>query len=147
MLYIATYEYTTLNPQDGRMDVIQTNRIVAADNEKELAEGVNKFFETAKITAKLIKIQALNKKAMKLKDLLFNREKLRKYDDLTESIKALKKVQADNGAPYDSVSYPYQLFVDARNGKRTQITFTMQPFMLQLFIDALEAEIKKLDEE
>lgn len=60
MLYIATYEYTTLNPQDGRMDVIQTNRIVAADNEKELAEGVNKFFETAKITAKLIKIQGFN---------------------------------------------------------------------------------------
>lgn len=60
MLYIATYEYTTLNPQDGRLDVIQTNRIVAADNEKELAEGVNKFFETAKITAKLIKIQGFN---------------------------------------------------------------------------------------
>ena len=84
---------------------------------------------------------------MKLKDLLFNREKLRKYDDLTESIKELKKVQADNGAPYESVSYPYQLFVYARNGQRTQITFTMQPFMLQLFIDALEAEIQKLDEE
>ena len=60
MLYIATYEYTTLNPQDGRIDVIQTNRIVAADNEKELAEGVNKFFETAEITAKLIKIQGFN---------------------------------------------------------------------------------------
>ena len=42
------------------MDVIQTNRIVAADNGKELAEGVNKFFETAKITAKLIKIQGFN---------------------------------------------------------------------------------------
>lgn len=84
---------------------------------------------------------------MKIKDLIFNREKLRKYDELTEAVKALKKVQADNGAPYDSASYPYQLWVHARNGQRTQITFTMQPFMLQLFIDALEAEIAKLDEE
>lgn len=60
MLYIATYEYAMLNPQSGSMDDIQTNRLVAADNDKELAEGVNKFFETAKITAKLIKIQAFN---------------------------------------------------------------------------------------
>lgn len=61
MLYIATYEYTMLNPQSGSIDNIQTNRLVAADSDKELAEGVNKFFETAKITAKLIKIQAFNK--------------------------------------------------------------------------------------
>ena len=60
MLYIATYEYTMLNPQSGSIDDIQTNRLVAADNDKELAEGVNKFFETAKITAKLIKIQGFN---------------------------------------------------------------------------------------
>lgn len=84
---------------------------------------------------------------MKLKDLLSNREKLRKYDELTEAVKALGEVQADNGAPYDSASHPYQLWVRARNGQRTQITFTMQPFMLQLFITALEAEIAKLDEE
>lgn len=61
MLYIATYEYTMLNPQSGSIDNVQTNRLVWADNDKELAEGVNKFFEAAKITAKLIKIQAFNK--------------------------------------------------------------------------------------
>lgn len=61
MLYIATYEYTMLNPQSGSIDNVQTNRLVWADNDKELAEGVNKFFETANITAKLIKIQAFNK--------------------------------------------------------------------------------------
>lgn len=84
---------------------------------------------------------------MKLKDLICGREKLRKYDELTEAVKALKKVQADNSAPYVSASHPYQLWVQARNGQRTEITLTMQPFMLQLFITALDIEIKKLDEE
>lgn len=84
---------------------------------------------------------------MKLKDLQKGRDKLRKYDDLKEASTALKEVYADNGAPYDCVSYPYQLWVHARNGRRTQITFTMQPYMLQLFIDAIDAEIKKMEEE
>lgn len=75
------------------------------------------------------------------------RDKLRKYDDLKEASKSLKKVQADNGAPYECVSYPYQLWLRARNGNRTQTTFTMQPYMLQLFIDAIDAEIKKMEEE
>lgn len=84
---------------------------------------------------------------MKLKDLLKGRDKLRKYDDLKEASEALKEVYADNGAPYDCVNYPYQLWSRARNGKRTQITFTMQPYILQLFIDAIDAEIKKMEEE
>lgn len=84
---------------------------------------------------------------MKLKDLLKGRDKLRKYDELKESVKCLREVQVDNGAPYDCVSHPYQLWLRARNGERTQTTFTMRPFMLQLFIDALDAEIKKMEEE
>lgn len=84
---------------------------------------------------------------MKLKDLLKGRDKLRKYDDLKEASTALKEVYADNGTPYDCMNYPYQLWVNARNGKRTKITFTMQPYMLHLFINALDAEIKKMEEE
>lgn len=84
---------------------------------------------------------------MKLKDLLNNRDRLKKYDDLKEAVGRLKDVQADNGAPYECVSYPYQLWVYARNGQRSRTTFTMQPYMLQLFIDTLESEIKKMEEE
>lgn len=84
---------------------------------------------------------------MKLKDLLKGRDRLRKYDELKESVKCLREVQCDNGAPYDCVSHPYQLCLYARNGQRTRTTFTMQPFMLQLFIAAIDAEIKKMEEE
>lgn len=71
----------------------------------------------------------------------------KKYDDLKNAVERLKEVQADNGAPYESASYPYQLWLYARNGQRSRTTFTMQPFMLQLFIDTLESEIKKMEEE
>jgi hypothetical protein len=84
---------------------------------------------------------------MKLKNLLKSRDKLRKYDDLVEAHKSLKEVYDDNGAPYECVKYPYQLSLYARNGKRTRTTFTMQPFMLQIIIDALEAELKKMEDE
>lgn len=83
---------------------------------------------------------------MKLKDLLQGRKKLREYDELKEAVEELKEVQADNGEPYDCKSHPYQLWIKARNGQRTQGTFTMQPFMLQVIITALEGEIKKLEE-
>ena len=84
---------------------------------------------------------------MKLKDLLKNRDRLKKYDELKIAVEQLKEVQADNGAPYESASHPYQLWLYARNGQRSRTTFTMQPFMLQLIIDTLESEIKKMEEE
>ena len=69
---------------------------------------------------------------MKLKDLLFNREKLRKYDELKEW-----KENFSNMVEVPIVFFPPHSIVNLR----------LPNHIKQTIISALEAEIAKLDEE
>lgn len=83
---------------------------------------------------------------MKIKDLLFNREKLRKYDELKATLKSLSEIRkwldehkdkaiawAETEVYIDRTITPYGIYLT-------------RP-ALDVLITALEAEIKKLDEE
>lgn len=69
---------------------------------------------------------------MKLKDLILNREKLRKYDELKEwkgHFKDMVELPMSMVPPHCIVGLP------------------LPSHIKQVIVDALEAEIKKLDEE
>lgn len=69
---------------------------------------------------------------MKLKDLIFNREKLRKYDELKEW-----KDKFNNMVELPmSIVPPHSI-----------VGLLLPAHIKQIIVDALEAEIKKLDEE
>lgn len=72
---------------------------------------------------------------MKLKDLIFNREKLRKYDELKE----WKEYFGKDGLCLNSAC--------ALFGKDEKLTVFIPDHIKQIIVGALEAEIKKLDEE
>lgn len=76
---------------------------------------------------------------MKLKDLLFNREKLRKYDELKQW-----KDLFEQSNPKISQS---QYNVSSMGISCGASTFELPDNIRKIFVDALEAEIKKLDEE
>lgn len=76
---------------------------------------------------------------MKLKDLILNREKLRKYDELTKWVGYF----GENGV---SLNVPSLTVIDC-NGSFTFGWFPLPDNIRKIFVDALEAEIKKLDEE
>lgn len=72
---------------------------------------------------------------MKISDLIFNREKLRKYDELKEWEEYFGK---------DEI---YLSSACAMFGKDEELAVFIPDHIKQIIIDALEAEIKKLDEE
>lgn len=74
---------------------------------------------------------------MKIKDLIFNREKLRKYEELKEW----------RGNFADMVDIPtWNMMMFGVNSKSV-IALPLPNHIKQIIVDALEAEIKKLDEE
>lgn len=76
---------------------------------------------------------------MKLKDLIFNREKLRKYDELKEWKRAFDNESAKLSVKLDSTNAMEDL---------TWIMGVKFPDNIRkIIVDALEAEIAKLDEE
>ena len=76
---------------------------------------------------------------MKLKDLIFNREKLRKYDEL----KQWKDLFEQNNPKITQGQYN----VSSMGISCGTSTFELPDNILKIFVDALEAEIKELDEE
>lgn len=72
---------------------------------------------------------------MKLKDLIFNREKLRKYDELKEWKECFGKDEL------------YLNSACALFGKDGKLAVFIPDNIKQIIVDALEAEIKKLDEQ
>lgn len=68
---------------------------------------------------------------MKLKDLLFNREKLRKYDELKETLEDFQESKR-------------RIRYMTRHGIKP---IGMSEYVVNVIISALEAEIAKLDEE
>lgn len=81
---------------------------------------------------------------MKIKDLIFNREKLRKYDDLKEWKDYFNKnkiiIDSRGQTSYRPFSKESINGVDVVIGR-------LPDRIKQIIVDALEAEIKKLDEE
>lgn len=65
---------------------------------------------------------------MKLKDLLKGRDKLRKYDELKSLIELIKGCQS-------------------RYGKDCDISIPVSSYVQQIVLAALDAEIKKMEEE
>ena len=65
---------------------------------------------------------------MKLKDLLRGRDKLRKYDELKNLIELIKGCQS-------------------RYGKDCDVSIPMSPYVQRIVLDALDAEIEKMEEE
>lgn len=76
---------------------------------------------------------------MKLKDLIFNREKLRKYDELKQW-----KDLFEQSKPKISQSYYNVTSMSISCGTST---FELPDNIRKIIVDALDAEIKKLDEE
>lgn len=76
---------------------------------------------------------------MKLKDLIFNREKLRKYDEL----KQWKDLFEQNNPKITQSQYN----VSSMGISCGTSTFELPDNIRKIFVDALESEIKKLDEE
>lgn len=76
---------------------------------------------------------------MKLKDLLFNREKLRKYDEL----KRWKDLFEQRNPKISQSQYN----VSSMGISCGTSTFELPENIQQIIVDALEAEIAKLDEE
>ena len=72
---------------------------------------------------------------MKLKDLIFNREKLRKYDELTEWKEYFGKDEL------------YLNSACALFGKDEKLAVFIPHHIKQIIVDALETEIKKMEEE
>lgn len=70
---------------------------------------------------------------MKIKDLLFNREKMRKYDDLKALLDYFKGMNPEIPCNFQ------------RDGE--DVIRDMSFYPIEVCISALEAEIKKLDEE
>ncbi len=73
----------------------------------------------------------------KIKELLAGREKLAKYDELTE----WKRMVEDN-----------KVFVSSNKGDNQYVTFSpilapIPDHIKQIIVSAIDAEIKKLDEE
>ncbi len=79
---------------------------------------------------------------MKLKELLKGRDKLRKYDELKEWRDRFNSPQANK------MDFNNNIF-HAEGGVITisQDTYAIPNNIRKIFVDALEAEIKKLDEE
>jgi len=79
---------------------------------------------------------------MKLKELLKGRDKLRKYDELKEWRDRFNSLQEDK------VDFVCGL-VHINNGtiRPLQDIYSMPSHIKQVIVDALESEIKKLDEE
>lgn len=69
---------------------------------------------------------------MKLKDLLCNREKLRKYDELKDAREFFSKID---------LNIPIKFNIDGAH------EITIAPSIIEIILSALDAEIKKLDEE
>lgn len=91
---------------------------------------------------------------MKLNEMLKERERLREidahlkdYDHLKNVVEQLKRVYADNDEPYECETYPYQLFVESRNGNHNRAVFTLRTPMLEIIINALQAEISRMENE
>lgn len=76
---------------------------------------------------------------MKIKDLIFNREKLRKYDELKQW-----KDLFEQSNPKISQS---QYNVSSMGISCGTSTFELPDNIRKIFVDALEAEIAKLDEQ
>ena len=76
---------------------------------------------------------------MKLKDLIFNREKLRKHDEL----KQWKDLFEQNNSKITKGYYN----VSSMGISCGTSTFELPDNIRKIFVDALEAEIKKLDKE
>lgn len=76
---------------------------------------------------------------MKIKDLISNREKLRKYDELTKWVGYF----VENGV---SLNVPSLTVLDY-DGTIAFGAFPLPDDIRKIIVDALEAEIKKLDEE
>lgn len=72
---------------------------------------------------------------MKIKDLIFNREKLRKYDELKEWKEYFGKDEL------------YLNSACAMFGKDEKLAVFIPSNIRKIIVDALEAEIKKLDEQ
>lgn len=70
---------------------------------------------------------------MKTKDLIFNREKLRKYDELKALLDYFKRMNPDYAC-----NFQYE---------GVDVIKDMSFYPITVCIAALEAEIKKLDEE
>lgn len=81
---------------------------------------------------------------MKLKDLIFNREKLRKYDELKEWKEYFTKNRIIIHAEGREYYRPHKK--ETING-HTVVIDELPDHIKQIIADALEAEIKKLDEE
>lgn len=76
---------------------------------------------------------------MKSKDLILNREKLRKYDEL----KQWKDLFEQNNSKITKGYYN----VSSMGISCGTSTFELPDNIRKIFVDALEAEIKKLDEQ
>lgn len=76
---------------------------------------------------------------MKLKDIIFNREKLREYDEL----KQWKDLFEQNNSKITKGYYN----VSSMGISCGTSTFELPDNIRKIFVDALEAEIKKLDEQ
>lgn len=76
---------------------------------------------------------------MKIKDLISNREKLRKYDEITQWVGYF----IENGV---SLNVPGLTVFDYDDTVAFG-TFPLPDDIRKIIVDALEAEIKKLDEE
>lgn len=76
---------------------------------------------------------------MKLKDLIFNREKLRKYDELKEWKRAFDNESAKLSVKLDSTN--------AMEDLTWIIGVKLPDNIRKICVGALETEIKRLDEE
>lgn len=81
---------------------------------------------------------------MKLKDLLFNREKLRKYDELKNAIFHFELMQKHFAENEDCEGLSFS--VREMFGTVLPIGVLFTPKIVSVILTALEAEIKKLDE-
>ena len=85
-----------------------------------------------------------NKTNMKLKDLIFNREKLRKYDELKE----WKEYFDENRIIIDARGRKYYRPCSKETINGVEVVIDRLPDNIkQIIISALDTEIKKLDEE
>lgn len=79
---------------------------------------------------------------MKIKDLLANREKLARYDELKEWKERFEQ------PPKSTIDYVYSVMhVEGGVMKFANDTYTLPEHIKKIIVDALEAEIQKLDEE
>lgn len=107
----------------------------------KLKQSELKFLEKAlgteyKNTEKIKLLTSKKTKNMKLKDLISNREKLKKYDELKEWKDLFEDKKNDTILLQTGTDFGF-----------AQNSFIIPKHIKQIFISALDAEIKKLDEE